>query len=56
MEMTGAKPWEEAVQRRDTAFDGAFVRTTGLYCRPGCPSRSPRPSEKNEALLFVNKK
>ncbi len=34
-----------AVQQRDAAADGAFwysVRTTGVYCRPGCPSRRPR--------------
>lgn len=45
MEMMEAKAWEEAVRRRDTSFDGAFVyavRTTGIYCRPGCPSRAPR--------------
>jgi len=32
----------DAVQRRDHAADGAFVysvRTTGIYCRPSCPSR-----------------
>jgi AraC family transcriptional regulator of adaptative response/methylated-DNA-[protein]-cysteine methyltransferase len=34
----------EAVQQRDPAYDGAFVyavRTTGVYCRPTCPSRRP---------------
>ena len=34
-----------AVQERDAAFDGTFVfavRTTGIYCRPSCPSRRPR--------------
>jgi AraC family transcriptional regulator of adaptative response / DNA-3-methyladenine glycosylase II len=33
-----------AVQTRDTRFDGQFftaVRTTGIYCRPGCPARTP---------------
>ncbi|MBB5193432.1 AraC family transcriptional regulator of adaptative response/methylated-DNA-[protein]-cysteine methyltransferase [Silvimonas terrae] len=32
----------DAVQRRDTHADGLFwygVRTTGVYCRPSCPSR-----------------
>ena len=32
----------DAVQRRDSSADGAFcysVRTTGIYCRPSCPSR-----------------
>jgi AraC family transcriptional regulator of adaptative response / DNA-3-methyladenine glycosylase II len=33
-----------AVIARDTRFDGVFVfavATTGIYCRPGCPARSP---------------
>jgi AraC family transcriptional regulator of adaptative response/methylated-DNA-[protein]-cysteine methyltransferase len=32
----------DAVQHRDHTADGAFVysvRTTGIYCRPSCPSR-----------------
>jgi len=35
----------EAVRRRDRGADGAFyyaVRTTGIYCRPSCASRTPR--------------
>ena len=35
----------QAVLSRDTRFDGAFVfavRSTGVYCRPSCPSRRPR--------------
>ncbi|MFD2366940.1 bifunctional DNA-binding transcriptional regulator/O6-methylguanine-DNA methyltransferase Ada [Pseudoduganella sp. GCM10020061] len=38
---TDDKRWD-AVQRRDSSADGAFcysVRTTGVYCRPSCPSR-----------------
>jgi AraC family transcriptional regulator of adaptative response/methylated-DNA-[protein]-cysteine methyltransferase len=34
----------EAVSRRDRASDGKFflgVLTTGIYCRPSCPSRHP---------------
>ena len=34
-----------AVERRDRTADGAFVysvRTTGVYCRPGCAARLPR--------------
>jgi AraC family transcriptional regulator, regulatory protein of adaptative response / methylated-DNA-[protein]-cysteine methyltransferase len=34
-----------AVQARDRGADGAFVyavRSTGIYCRPSCPSRKPR--------------
>lgn len=32
-----------ALQTRDTRFDGQFfaaVKTTGIYCRPGCPART----------------
>ncbi|HEV8267457.1 MAG TPA: AlkA N-terminal domain-containing protein, partial [Thermoanaerobaculia bacterium] len=32
---------------RDRRFAGRFyvgVKTTGIYCRPGCPARLPRPS------------
>jgi AraC family transcriptional regulator of adaptative response/methylated-DNA-[protein]-cysteine methyltransferase len=35
----------QAVQTRDRAADGAFVyavRSTGIYCRPSCPSRKPK--------------
>jgi AraC family transcriptional regulator, regulatory protein of adaptative response / methylated-DNA-[protein]-cysteine methyltransferase len=35
----------EAVVRRDRAADGTFyyaVQTTGVYCRPSCPSRRAR--------------
>ncbi|HEY2670427.1 MAG TPA: Ada metal-binding domain-containing protein, partial [Rugosimonospora sp.] len=31
---------------RDQRFDGRFVvavTSTGIYCRPSCPSRTPRP-------------
>src|ERR1700685_2840247 len=38
------KQWQ-AVQTRDRGADGAFVyavRSTGIYCRPSCPSRKPR--------------
>lgn len=34
----------DAVQARDTRFDGTFVyavRSTGVYCRPCCPARRP---------------
>ena len=33
-----------AVLDRDARFEGAFVyavRSTGIYCRPTCPSRRP---------------
>jgi AraC family transcriptional regulator of adaptative response / DNA-3-methyladenine glycosylase II len=35
-----------ALSTRDPRFDGRFftgVRTTGVYCRPVCPARTPRP-------------
>ncbi len=49
-DMPGTNPvadadrWE-AVVRRDASADGQFVysvRTTGIYCRPSCPSRRAR--------------
>jgi AraC family transcriptional regulator, regulatory protein of adaptative response / methylated-DNA-[protein]-cysteine methyltransferase len=39
-------PRWKAVVKRDRAADGTFVyavRTTGVYCRPSCPSRRARP-------------
>jgi AraC family transcriptional regulator of adaptative response/methylated-DNA-[protein]-cysteine methyltransferase len=41
-----ADPRWAAVVRRDAAADGRFVyavRTTGIYCRPSCPARRPKP-------------
>lgn len=35
-----------AVASRDRRFDGCFytaVHTTGIYCRPSCPARTPKP-------------
>ena len=40
-----ADPRWQAVLARDRSQDGRFVyavRTTGVYCRPSCPSRRPR--------------
>lgn len=37
-----------AVLERDRRYDGMFVyavRSTGVYCRPSCPSRRPRPEQ-----------
>ncbi|MFJ3403002.1 Ada metal-binding domain-containing protein [Promicromonospora sp. NPDC090134] len=34
-----------AIAARDSRFDGQFytaVRTTGIYCRPSCPARTPK--------------
>ena len=41
-----------AVLTRDPRFDGRFfscVKTTGIYCRPVCPARTPR----RENMTFV---
>lgn len=43
---TVADPRWAAVRTRDARADGSFVysvRTTGVYCRPSCGSRAPRP-------------
>ena len=45
-EATVADPRWAAVAARDPAADGRFVysvRSTGVYCRPSCPSRRARP-------------
>ena len=42
----------DAVLRRDRGYDGKFVYvaiTTGIYCRPSCPSRRPH---RRHALFF----
>jgi AraC family transcriptional regulator, regulatory protein of adaptative response / DNA-3-methyladenine glycosylase II len=44
--------WREAHERRDARYDGVFficVKTTGIYCRPVCPARAPKP----ENISFV---
>lgn len=50
----------EALVRRETAYDGAFfagIRTTRIFCRPGCGARKPLPenveyfSNARQALL-----
>lgn len=36
-----------AIHARDIRFDGQFVtavRSTGIYCRPSCPARTPKES------------
>ncbi len=36
-----------AISRRDSRFDGRFytaVTSTGIFCRPSCPARTPRPT------------
>src|ERR1700752_1412607 len=37
-----------AVLERDASRDGSFVfavRSTGIYCRPSCPARRPKPEQ-----------
>ncbi len=44
MELDGTRCYR-ALKVRDGRFDGRFftgVRTTGVYCRPVCPARTPR--------------
>jgi AraC family transcriptional regulator of adaptative response/methylated-DNA-[protein]-cysteine methyltransferase len=51
--------WEanfwDALETRDTHMDGVFffaVITTGVYCRPSCPSRRPR----RENVIFFQRR
>jgi AraC family transcriptional regulator, regulatory protein of adaptative response / methylated-DNA-[protein]-cysteine methyltransferase len=44
----------QAVLAHDGAFDGNFVyavRSTGIYCRPSCPSRRPR---RDQVLFYLD--
>ena len=37
---------ERAYERSDASYDGVFylgVRTTGIFCRPSCHARKPKP-------------
>jgi len=46
-ELTPERRWR-IVLARDRRYDGAFVygvRSTGIYCRPSCPSRRPRRAQ-----------
>jgi len=46
-ELTAERRWR-IVLARDRRYDGAFVygvRSTGIYCRPSCPSRRPRRAQ-----------
>ena len=36
------------ITERDASFTGLFVvgvRSTGIFCRPGCPARTPKPEQ-----------
>jgi AraC family transcriptional regulator, regulatory protein of adaptative response / methylated-DNA-[protein]-cysteine methyltransferase len=49
-------PRWQAFSSRDKTAEGRFVAavlTTGVYCRPGCPSRLPRP--ENVRFFATNK-
>jgi AraC family transcriptional regulator of adaptative response/methylated-DNA-[protein]-cysteine methyltransferase len=44
----------QAVENRDRDADGSFVyavRSTGIYCKPSCPSRRPRREQVDFFLL-----
>jgi AraC family transcriptional regulator, regulatory protein of adaptative response / methylated-DNA-[protein]-cysteine methyltransferase len=46
--------WWQALQGRDKRADGSFfyaVRSTGIYCKPSCPSRKPRRPQVEFFLL-----
>src|SRR5260370_18385913 len=50
---TSLRRFFRAVASRDARQDGVFVyavRSTGIYCRPSCPSRRPNPKH---LLFFV---
>lgn len=50
--MTEHRYWA-AVESRDATYDGHFVlavKTTGIYCRPSCPARTP----KRENVAFYD--
>lgn len=49
--MNESSQWR-VVLERNNRFDGAFVygvRSTGVYCRPSCPSRRPK---RNQVIFF----
>jgi AraC family transcriptional regulator of adaptative response / DNA-3-methyladenine glycosylase II len=47
MELPGQDVCYRALQSRDARFDGLIfvgVSSTGIYCRPICPARTPKPA------------
>src|SRR6201999_229565 len=45
MELPGRKVCYRALQSRDARFDGLMfvgITSTGIYCRPVCPVRTPK--------------
>jgi AraC family transcriptional regulator, regulatory protein of adaptative response / methylated-DNA-[protein]-cysteine methyltransferase len=52
--LTTADRYWQAVLAHDRSFDSSFVyavRSTGVYCRPSCPSRRPR----REQVVFYRR-
>jgi AraC family transcriptional regulator of adaptative response/methylated-DNA-[protein]-cysteine methyltransferase len=52
LDSTNVELWR-AIKRRDYRYDEAFlfgVRSTGIYCRPSCPARTPR---RNQVVFFL---
>lgn len=52
LDNTNVDLWR-AVKRRDYHYDEAFVfgvRSTGIYCRPSCPARTP---QRNQLAFFL---
>jgi len=48
--------WYDALVRKDSSFEGQFfvgVKTTGIFCRPGCTARKPK---KLNTEFFTNVK
>lgn len=53
LDSTNVDLWR-AIKRRDYHYDEAFifgVRSTGIYCRPSCPARTPR---RNQVVFFLS--
>jgi len=58
--LPSVREMERAWNARDRSYDGVFfpaVKTTGIFCRPSCPAKKPRPenvvyySSPREALF-----
>jgi AraC family transcriptional regulator of adaptative response/methylated-DNA-[protein]-cysteine methyltransferase len=47
--LPSVKIMDRAIRERDISFDGVFftaVRTTGVFCRPSCPAKTPLPRNR----------
>ncbi len=50
--LPSASEMQRASASRDVSYDGIFflaVKTTGIFCRPSCPARKPKP----ENVLYL---